>query len=176
MKVSPRPVEDRLRSAFALVVVLALAGPARAAQPSPPPNWELGFMLGSPTGLSIKKWLGGPSAIDLGVGVGPGVRFHLDYLIALAEPARGRDASLDIYLGGGGILGVGRGYCGWYRHRSYCDGDPYLGVRVPFGLDVRLRKAPVALGLELAPGLLFAEWGANGLLDVFLFVRFVLDG
>jgi hypothetical protein len=162
----------RLRHVLFLAALL-LALPASAA-PSYPKQWELGFMLGSPTGLSVKRWMGGATAFDLGVGVGPGVRFHGDYLLALAEPARGPDVSLDLYLGGGAVVGVGRGYCSYYRRGTYCDGDFYVGGRVPLGLDLRLRRAPVAIGLELAPGLVFGPFGAGGIFDAFLYVRFVL--
>jgi hypothetical protein len=165
-------VSAAVRTLLACLVLL-LALPAHAAVRSLD-AWELGLMLGSPTGLTLKKWLGGGSAFDVAVGGGPGLRFHGDYLLAIAEPVQSRDVSLDLYLGGGAVVGTGDGFCTYYRSRGYCDGSAYFGGRVPLGLDVRLQKAPVALGLELAPGVIIGRPGADLLLDVFLYVRFVL--
>jgi hypothetical protein len=153
-----------------------VASPSYAEPVSHPAGWALGFMLGAPLGLTAKYWLGGPNALDLGFGTGPGVRVHGDYLWGLAQVLRDKsDLTLDLYLGAGAGVGVGpRGYyCGWYNEGDFCDGSAYVIGRVPFGVDARLRKAPVELGLEMAPGLLIGR-RAWGLFDVFIFVRFIL--
>jgi hypothetical protein len=150
------------------------ATPSRAEPVSHPESWGLGLMLGSPLGINVKHWLGGANAFDLAVGGGPGLRFHGDYEWGLAQVLRNKsDLTLDLYLGLGGVVGVGNGLCGYYPDR-FCSSDVYGGARVPFGLDFKLTREPVNFGLELAPGILFGNGGVGGLFDVFLFVRYVL--
>ena len=157
------------------LVLLITSGTTQAAPPSNPSQWALGFMLGEPTGVSVKHWLGGSDAIDLGLGVGPGLRVHGDYLFGISRLARDRTLKLDLYIGVGGAVSSGRGYCGWWRGGRYChDGDPVLGVRVPFGLDLILNRAPIELGLEMAPGLWVGEPGVATMFDVLFFLRFML--
>lgn len=167
-----------MRSILRLTLVLGLlatAGSAQAAPPSNPSQWALGFMLGEPTGITAKHWLGGPNAIDFGLGVGPGLRFHGDYLFGLARLSSDRSLKLDLYGGLGAAISTGRGYCGWWRGGRYChDGDPFIGLRVPFGLDFLLSPAPLELGFEIAPGLWIGDPGVATMLDVLAFVRFRL--
>ena len=74
--------------------VLLLSGAAMAAPPprqsavtrgiDEPNLWSLGFDLGEPSGVTVKKWLGGSEALDFNVGFyAPGVRFSGDYLFGL---------------------------------------------------------------------------------------------
>jgi len=129
-------------------------------------------MLGYPLGLTAKYWLGGANAIDLGVGAGPGFRVHADYTWGLAQVlTKKTDLTLDLYLGLGGGFAFGSGYCGFYGDR-FCGDRAFVGVRVPFGLDFRARRAPVNFGLELAPGIWVGNY-VTGLFDAFLFVRFL---
>jgi hypothetical protein len=133
-------------------------------------------MLGAPFGLTAKYWMGGANALDIGFGTGPGVRVHGDYLFGLAQVLRDKtDLTLDLYLGAGAGVGVGPSgyYCGFYDQHDFCDGTAFVLARVPFGIDARLKKAPVELGLELAPGFLIGR-NFHGLFDVFIFVRFIL--
>ena len=159
------------------LAVLGNSLPARAEPVSQPTSWGLGLMLGDPTGLTAKYWLGGANALDLGLGVGPGVRLHADFLWGLAQVLPNTSTlTLDLYLGVGPVIGIARGWCGRvFSPRDECgDGPLFVGARVPFGLDMRLRRAPVAFGLEIAPGIWLGRSFVSGLLDVFLFVRFVL--
>ncbi len=165
-----------------VVLVVALmfsipARPVRAAPVSHPAGLGIGLMLGDPTGLTLKQTLGGANAWDLGVGIGPGVRLHADYLWGLAQLLSNTSTlSLDIYLGVGPVLGIARGWCGSsYDPGNACGGrGAFVGVRVPFGLEARLSRAPVTFGLEIAPGIWLGQNFSESLLDVFLFVRFLL--
>lgn len=166
-------------SAFlvALVLCLGLAPPsARATAVSHPAGFSLGLMLGDPTGVLMKQDLGGANAWDVGLGVGPGLRLHGDYLWGLTQLLSDTSTlTLDMYLGAGPVLGIGRGWCGTaYNPRGDCGGGVFGGVRVPFGLDARLTRAPVAFGLELAPGVRVGQNEVSELLDLFLFGRFYL--
>ena len=165
-----------MRLPLALILFLATL-PAQAEPVSHPKGWGLGLMLGWPTGITAKQWLGGANAWDIGFGVGPGIRLHADYLWGLAQVLpKNAEATLDLYLGVGPALSIARGWCSYPYSPGYgCGGGSVLGgVRVPLGFDVRFKKAPVALGLELAPGLLVGA-DVHTLFDIFFFVRFLLD-
>jgi hypothetical protein len=142
------------------------------------PNlWSLGFDLGEPSGLTVKKWLGGSDALDLNVGFfAPGVRFSADYLFGLAQLMRDRSTlNLDVYVGAGPMLGVLYGACGWSGFSRYCgNGEVYVGARVPLGIEAVFKTAPVAIGFEVAPGLAFASSGPAGLVDFLLTLRLLL--
>src|SRR6266851_1258377 len=71
----------------------------------------------------------------------------------------------------GGAVAFASGFCGYYGGR-FCQDRFFAGVRVPFGVDARLRKAPVDFGLELAPGIWVGNY-VEALFDGFLFVRYV---
>ena len=153
--------------------------PAHAEAVSQPEGWGIGLMLGAPTGLTVKHWNGGANAFDLGLGVGPGLRLHGDFLWGLAQLMTNKsDLTLDLYLGVGPVLGVSRGWCGTaYSPRDKCgkrDGDVFFGARVPFGIDARLARFPFTFGLEIAPGIWLNPNFVSGLFDVLLFGRFVL--
>ncbi len=153
-------------------VICLFAAQTHAEPVSHKEGWGLGLMLGSPLGINAKYWLGGANAFDLAIGGGPGLRFHGDYDWGIAQVLRNKsDLTLDLYLGVGGVVGVGTGFCDYYADRL-CQDKPFAGVRVPFGLDFRLARDPLNFGLELAPGILFGNY-VSPLLDVFLFVRYL---
>lgn len=176
MKTTTRALLATALVATALGVV---AAPVRADAVSQPAGWGLGLMLGAPTGLTLKYWTGAANALDLGLGVGPGLRVHGDYLWGIAQLLSNKsDLTLDLYVGAGPVLGVSRGWCGTAfrpRPKGGCrEGALFVGARVPFGLDARVTRAPVTFGLELAPGLWLGRDFVSGLLDAFLFVRVLL--
>lgn len=159
---------------------------AQADSVNQPAGWGVGIMLGSPTGLTVKRWTGGANAWDVGLGFGgfgfnPGFRIHADYLWGLAQVLPDTsDVTLDIYLGVGPVVGVGYsryGYCrDRYDRRYYNDCDDgylYGGGRVPLGVDLRFQKAPIELALEVAPGAVIHEYGMSGMLDGVLIARFL---
>jgi hypothetical protein len=161
------------------LALLVNAAPAYAGSVSQPKGWGVGLMLGSPTGLNAKQWLGGANAWDIGLGTGPGLRVHVDYLWGLAQVLSDTsDLTLDLYIGLGPVVGISRGWCGGsFGPHDRCDnGSAFVGARVPLGIDARLRDAPVEFGLEIAPGLVLQAPSAfiSGMLDAFVFVRFLL--
>jgi len=169
----------RRSSLLALLVALVLlpASDSRAAPVRQPNSLALGLMIGNPLGISGKFWLGGSDAVDIGVGAGPGLRLQGSYLWGLAQLlSNPRDAQLDFYVGAGALVGGGGGYCGFYGRWGYhrCGGGAYVGARIPVGIDLRLREAPLSFALELAPGVALGADRAGALLDGILYARVVL--
>jgi hypothetical protein len=133
------------RFVILVVAVLACAVPmALPAQPSGGGRLGLGVMLGEPTGLSAKVWLGGISAVDGGVAWSfvhnPAVSVHVDYLFHFFDVIPVKEGRLPLYVGIGGVLSASQ--------------DPDLGVRIPVGVTYLFASAPLDLFLEVAPILL----------------------
>jgi hypothetical protein len=175
----------QLLAASALILCAAAAPRARAdtlvvvdrtANSSRNPSWGLGLMLGEPTGFSIKRYLGRDAVhVYLGGAYGPGVRFGADYLFGVAQVLNGGNAWLDLFVGGGAFVGALRGPCdGINNWQGTCNGDGYLGARMPFGMELRFRNAPLSIGLEVAPGLAFATGRSGLLVDADLALRILL--
>ena len=154
--------------AVAILIVLAIPRPARATEVGYGRWFGLGLIVGDPTGLSAKAWVGPTNAIDAGVGAygyafrrgcvgapdrrpvcdrGPGQRLtslHADYL--WQAKILQRTVQLDWHAGGG----VRALFLG-----SPCRFDCWdLGVRVPIGLDLTFaRPSFIEVFLELVPSL-----------------------
>ncbi len=145
---------------------------------SEPARWALGVKIGEPTGVSVKRYLGGRNAFDANVDFvyGPGFRVGADYLWGLAQLLSDRStADLNFYLGAGPFVGTLQGPCdgfgGWRRE---CNGDLYVGGRMPIGLEAVFKRVPVTIGLEVGPGLAFAPGRAGFLFDTSLLARVLL--
>jgi hypothetical protein len=131
-------------------------------------KFGLGFVLGDPTGLSAKYWVGPTNSLDFGLGFyGYGVSdrcgpncgrlngysngtFNIDYLWQ-SNIVRGT-AQLDWHIGPGGRAL-------WYGN---CGGDCFtLAARMPVGLDLMFANPSfVELFAEVAPTFyLLAGWG-----------------
>lgn len=147
----------RMFGTAALLCVLTLA-PAAASARVDPNAFSLGFVLGEPTGLTLRSGLGDGSAIQAHVGFdhfrGGGMSAMLDWTYDAYDFMRRGPGGLNFYLGiGGQAEWFGHGYHdGWYdgRRRYYDDGHLGLGVRGLVGLRASFRP-PFDLFLELAP-------------------------
>ena len=139
-----------------------------------PARWALGFLLGAPFGLSLKRYLGGPNAWDAYIDVlGPGYRFGGDYIWNLGRLERHAKFDLDVYAGVGPFVGVLQGPCG-IGYLACGNGAAYVGGRVPVGVELLLKEAPLTFGVEVAPGIAVGS-GIWGVLVDFLFaVRILL--
>ncbi len=115
----------------------------------------IGVIAGNPTGLTLKKWLGARSALDLAAAwsldENESFHIHADYLIhhfgaIELDPGDGR---LPLYYGVGGRLVVlDRGNQG---PDPGDDDDFRLGVRIPLGAAYLFEEAPVEIFLEVVP-------------------------
>ena len=170
--------------ALALAAALLCSAPAFAResqlplrngleQVDRPDRWALGMMLGDPFGLSLKRYLG-RNALDVYVAFayGPGIRFGGDWLWNLGRIERHAKFDLDVYAGVGPFIGTFQGPCGGFFNR--CNGDAYIGGRVPLGVELLLKEAPLTFGLEVAPGLGIASGGPGLLVDFDFVVRILL--
>ena len=101
----------------------------------------LGVILGEPSGISFKSWLGKWTAWDAGIAWSidgeDALHLHGDYLLhdfGLFEVDEGK---LGLYYGIGGRLRI--------------EDNSRLGVRIPVGLEYMFEGAPVDIFFELVP-------------------------
>jgi hypothetical protein len=117
-----------------------------------PGTLGLGIIVGGPTGLSGKLYLGDTFAFDFafgyyyGLGYDDGLGAHADLLIHPFVLATTAPFSVPLYLGVGG-----RAVDDHCRGRRCDDGDDIdLGVRVPLGLALEFHAVPIDFFLEIA--------------------------
>ena len=104
----------------------------------------VGFILGEPTGLSLKYWSGGNNAFDLGVAWSFGdseanVHIHGDYLIHKFDLIDVERGSLPFYYGLGARFNI-RG-----------NQDARVGLRIPLGLSYYFPNDPIEVFFEIVP-------------------------
>ena len=133
------------------------AGRTRTSNFEANKTFGLGVMLGAPTGLSGKYYLGSDTALDFGVGTiynyrdRRGVHLHVDYLWHPISLASADPFELPLYFGiGGRLLNGNRCYS---RDRDFCDfrrDYTALGVRGPLGIAFDFNRVPIDIFIELA--------------------------
>ncbi len=113
-------------------------------------DFGFGIILGEPTGLTIKGDLGGSNAWDAAIGSGSfgSLRIHGDYLWNI-NAFKSREVGL--YIGLGGVLGLGRGKGIFFKKDERKGEETVFGVRGVFGLNAMPFSAPVELFVEVAP-------------------------
>jgi hypothetical protein len=134
-------------------------GAGAATRNAPANPFGLGIMVGAPTGLTGKLYLGRPFALQMGIGVvddfsGDGwdddaLHIHLDAVWHPAILARNPSVTVPFYLGIGArfaeadhvfvVDGV------WYE-----DDHSVFGVRAPFGLLIDFNRVPLDIFFEVA--------------------------
>jgi hypothetical protein len=127
-------------------------------------DFGVGLMIGSPTGITAKKYLAEQHAVDAALGWGyGGSHFHADYLYEKKDVLGESEARLGWFVGIGGQVQMERNRNGYYYNRRYHRDDYrrdrnylHLGARVPLGLELRFQSLPkfeffgeVALGFEI---------------------------
>lgn len=133
----------------------------------------IGFIVGDPTGFSLKYKVSAANALDGALGFSPFDRFriHADYLW-ISRPFN--DQQFSFTYGAGAAVGFGNSEYVVSRGRYLYftrDVPTGFGIRVPVGLSYMIPRSPVELTLELAPIVIFAPDGGIGI-DGGLAVRF----
>ena len=139
----------RIGSRFRVILLVAAAVFAAGnvhAQTS------VGVILGEPTGLSAKMWIGERSSIDLAVAwsfiQNGSIYAHADYQQHFTFPDLGVDRLLF-------FVGLGP--------KFYVGDQLRIGLRIPLGAVYDFGDLPLEVFLELAPGiLLFPETRIDG--------------
>ena len=170
-----------LTALLAATLLTSIAGSAHATEVGYGRKFGLGFVIGDPTGLTAKWWIGGTNALDFGLGFwGYGFNnrcwtdnngntncdrfgysngtFNMDYLWQ-SNIVRGQ-AQLDWHIGAGGRFV-------WW---GGCSGDCFaVAARAPIGLDLMFNNPgfmeiffELAPAFYLVPGFGFAIEGGLG--------------
>ncbi len=104
----------------------------------------LGIIAGEPTGISLKVWSDGTTAIDGAAGwslrKGDWLYLHCDYLLHSYElDVPEFDGSVPYYYGIGGRVLLREG------------ADSRVGIRIPLGLDYLFKNRRFDVFVEIAP-------------------------
>lgn len=106
-----------------------------------PGVFELGIIIGEPTGISAKLWTGEKTAVDGAIawslGEGNDMHIHADFLVHDFSLINVSSGQLPLYYGIGGRVRI--------------NGDARLGARIPVGLSYLLESLPMDIFLEVVP-------------------------
>src|SRR5215813_2052575 len=124
----------RLVPALILLAAWTLVPGAAAARGPEGLSIGIGICVPEPSGFTLEAYVTHNTAIDFAIGwdtfsnrAGYG---HLDYLVMPVDLSHGGSVSVPLYLGLGGFL-------------LDAGGDLYFGARVPLGLALNFRSAPL---------------------------------
>lgn len=144
-----RPRSSAASAALVGLLFTLAPAPADAREGGP---FGLGVMLGDPSGLSFKYFVGGNNAIDGGLGFSvrhDWFHLHADYLFHFPQRWGGGDWLPYVGIGGKLVAWDHDHRADWYDD----DDDVALGVRIPVGLAWHPRRAPIDVFGEVVPGL-----------------------
>jgi hypothetical protein len=132
---------NRLLCVVLLTLTVSVATQSQLSAQTSSGDLGLGIIVGEPTGISGKMFMGGNTALDFGAawsfGKNASLHLHADYLIHrfdLIEVDRGR---LPFYYGIGGRLRLAD--------------DAQVGIRIPVGLSYYLENDPLEIFFEIVP-------------------------
>ncbi len=105
------------------------------------PGLGVGIILGEPTGISIKSWQSGKTAIDAAIAWSLGnessFHFHADYLVHNFNAFQVEKNKIPLYYGIGG--------------RIKFEDDSKLGIRFPLGTTFFFTDIPLDFFMEIVP-------------------------
>ncbi len=132
-----------MKKIFICMVLIAVLIPVSSAASEHRSSFGAGIILGEPTGVSMKLWTGGSTAVQGAVAWSftehTNLHLHADYIWHRWNLIQVEKGSLPLYFGVGGRL------------RLRDEVDDTLGVRFPVGLAYEFADAPFDLFLELVP-------------------------
>jgi len=130
---------------FMVMLVALTAGSAWAQH-----DFGLGIIVGEPTGISGKLWLGKTTAIDGAVAWSfegeDAFHLHMDYLLHSFDLIHVDKGKLPLYYGIGGRIKF-HGDHG----KNDDDNDARVGLRIPVGLEYIFSGERVDIFLEIVP-------------------------
>lgn len=141
-----------------VLVALLLIGTKSIAQDY---KTAIGLRAGETSGLTIKHFIGGSSALEGIIGLWS----HGLSLTLLYEKHQGVGGKgLNLYYGAGGHVAFETGYYSWYYHKNkrYYDhrhGHVGLGIDGVLGLEYKFPPVPIAISLDIKP---FLEISSGG--------------
>jgi len=147
---------------LAFAAIACLLVPATAdAHPKHGGPFGIGIILGEPTGITEKYWMGSDQALDFHLGL-DGVDNHrndnfgiyVDYLFHFDTGVNASAFSMPFYLGPGGALVIwDDNYRGCNRFGNCYDGNDnvYLAARLPLGLAFLFTRFGGEAFVELVP-------------------------
>ena len=122
-----------------IVIAALFAAPATCLAQG---KFGIGIIVGEPTGVSAKIWLGQRSAIDLAAAWSfadeEALHLHGDYVKHFFDLIDVSKGSLPLYVGIGGRVKFG-------------ENDDFIGVRIPVGLAYLFEGIPLDVFLEVVP-------------------------
>lgn len=138
-----------MKHKIAVVILVGLISTCAFAQD----KLGLGFILGEPTGFTVKYWLNEEHAIDGAAAWsfwdGDGFQLHSDFLwhnFDLLADAAGEDGKLPVYFGAGARLKFRED-----EGRRGDDDHTVFGIRAPVGISYLFDGKPFDLFAEVAP-------------------------
>ncbi|MCH8495173.1 MAG: hypothetical protein LAT57_06010 [Balneolales bacterium] len=124
-----------------IVAIALLAGPQQTQAQTSNGDFGLGVILGEPTGVSAKLFLGESRAFDFGAawsfGNNSSMHLHADYLIHRFDLIQVESGRLPLYYGIGTRLRLAD--------------DAQLGIRIPIGFSYYFENDPIELFFEIVP-------------------------
>lgn len=139
----------------------------------------LGFVIGDPTALSLRHNLTSEKAYDVQLAFPPGhyMLAYGDYLFQFHGILGSGNKFVDgltPYVGVGALLATGTRHDhdkdGYFQER---DDHLALAARIPFGIEWVWDKAPIGIGVELAPGIVVVP-ATNGFVNAGITLRYYL--
>ena len=126
-----------------VIMSFLLQGAAYAGMP----GLGVGVIAGEPTGLSVKKWLDGRSAVDGALAWsfvdGTSFQIHADYLRHSSDFTEEFHGQLPFYYGLGARIR--------FKGDDKGNDDARIGARIPLGLTYMFQKEPIDLFMEVVP-------------------------
>lgn len=131
-----------MKRTLGIVMFMCLVG-AQSAIATDGKHTGLGIIVGEPTGISFKHWLGGSSAIDAATAWSSegndGFHLHMDFVRHTSITGSSNGFRIPVYYGiGGRIL--------FEEER-----DDRLGLRVPLGVHLYYSNVPMDFFFEIVP-------------------------
>lgn len=115
-------------------------------------NIGIGFVIGEPTGLSLKIWNSSSTAFVFGIGSSyfGSPRIGMDYIWHFNSF---RSRVVNLYLGPGLVIGVGEGRAYYYQYKDhghfyYRDHGTGFAARGIIGINIMPHNTPLDIFLE----------------------------